>query len=1183
MSSRYLFEYVRDKYGVDLKNDLSVKMPSVLKDEDGNLNIFTGDGTTKLAEYLKDSKILNMFNQDGTLVGRILGENGDYLFVELNQDGSIKLDDQGNPILVSMRQLKLQAVNTDRKMGYIVTEEQDGTLGLNLGNSKLVGELSLGIEDYNQGKLVVARTVGDLVYLGTQEIDGQQVVAQNLTAASLNHMDLVCGDIEYRTNPVTGVKETYIKSAGGVRISRGVIDPETGEYVVDEHGEMVRSEFGVYDENNLTGGIVIDKINHDETQMKIGASHIDIEGIDVHVSAQDLADFGVWTDSNRNQKIGLVVQKINSGDVASMISGSAIYIGGDPTKDLNTKVTAIDRELNNKGISITRIDTQVTAIGGDLTAAQANIAQNGESITALNTDVVSITGRLEAAEATIGRIDANYINAEYLTSKHTIAAGDLSARHFYIDTGIDSEMGSYDLRNCIAYARITEDGNGLYTLHFYKSTGGEITMPSGYNLTFSKAASDSNIYLDGSWSGGKITVVGKSVTTGSVVVTGFDRTLIDDQAPQNADGSAYTAGPIAYIPVRARYGSATPYAYQNTGFRATAKLDTMSVTSNGLHTYTPTSGKIGAYQVNVNVAPDNPVTKSVTISGNVYTPGSIRVASKVSGGTVGSYKSLSFSSGIYTIPNSTNNHCVAVKDGSTIVGLYSVETMYSDAVAEGENNIKADAQAAKTWYPTNSTQTIISAGKYISGAQKVGAVTYDVDASKILSGTTIKIGNSSNSVAVAEIHGTYTPTTALALPVTKSVTISGNVYTPGSVQVASKADDGTVGSYKSLSFSSGTYTIPNSTNNHCVAVKDGSTIVGLYSVETMYSNAKQEGKDEITANSRAESTWYTNKNDRTIAAGTYIAGTQTIKGVKTANISAGNIKYNVTVTVGDEGSATRISNVKGTFTSVFSDGQTGAAAAQILSGYSGYVNGKEVKGSITVKGATTYNTKGTDDRTIAGPICFTEGFTLKGVVVRNLTEANVKYGVRVRVGDANLSNRTADVTGTFTSVVSSGQTKAAAAQIRSGYSAFVDGEEVKGTMASQAAKTWYPTNSTQTIISAGKYISGAQKVGAVTYVADASKILSGTTIKIGNSSNSVAVAEIHGTYTPPSSTPSASNILIGNTQYNVGQPSGVSSYTDLDSITTLLRNPNNKRGFIYFKATISGGTGAKWYRFSTPE
>lgn len=73
------------------------------------------------------------------------------------------------------------------------------------------------------------------------------------------------------------------------------------------------------------------------------------------------------------------------------------------------------------------------------------------------------------------------------------------------------------------------------------------------------------------------------------------------------------------------------------------------------------------------------------------------------------------------------------------------------------------------------------------------------------------------------------------------------------------------------------------------------------------------------------------------------------RGVRTSGISAGNIKYGEVVQVGDAASPTRLLNVTGTFTgtSTVSSGQTAATAAEILEGYSAWVNGEEVQGTAT--------------------------------------------------------------------------------------------------------------------------------------------------------------------------------------------------------------------------------------------
>ena len=225
--------------------------------------------------------------------------------------------------------------------------------------------------------------------------------------------------------------------------------------------------------------------------------------------------------------------------------------------------------------------------------------------------------------------------------------------------------------------------------------------------------------------------------------------------------------------------------------------------------------------------------------------------------------------------------------------------------------------------------------------------------------------------------------------------------------------------------------------------------------------------------SKAAATYNTSASNQTIAAGQYLSGAQTIRAVTTSGISAGNIKYGATVKVGDAGSATRIANVAGTYTSVLSSGQTAATAAQILSGYSAFVNGSnEIKGSIASKAAATFNTSASD-RTIAAGQYLSGAQTIKAVTTSGISAANIRYGATVKVGDANSATRIANVAGTYTSVLSDGQTAMAAAQLLTGYSGFVNGgSEIKGSMANKGGSSTTWKNFETDFI--GSYTSGEQ-------------------------------------------------------------------------------------------------------------
>ena len=68
--------------------------------------------------------------------------------------------------------------------------------------------------------------------------------------------------------------------------------------------------------------------------------------------------------------------------------------------------------------------------------------------------------------------------------------------------------------------------------------------------------------------------------------------------------------------------------------------------------------------------------------------------------------------------------------------------------------------------------------------------------------------------------------------------------------------------------------------------------------------------------------------------------------------------------------------------------------------------------NLTTKAAATYNTS-TADQTIASNRWLTGVQTIKSVTTSNLTAANIKSGVTVKVGDANNASRITQVTGTY--------------------------------------------------------------------------------------------------------------------------------------------------------------------------
>lgn len=117
----------------------------------------------------------------------------------------------------------------------------------------------------------------------------------------------------------------------------------------------------------------------------------------------------------------------------------------------------------------------------------------------------------------------------------------------------------------------------------------------------------------------------------------------------------------------------------------------------------------------------------------------------------------------------------------------------------------------------------------------------------------------------------------------------------------------------------------------------------ILSGHSAYDNAGNLIVGTIT--SKTAATYYPSSSDQTISSGQYLGGAQTIKAVTTTNVSAANIKYGVTVEVGDSADSDRVASVTGTFTTT-PTGKNAITAATVRSGYSGFVNGAQVDGTM---------------------------------------------------------------------------------------------------------------------------------------------------------------------------------------------------------------------------------------------
>lgn len=284
-------------------------------------------------------------------------------------------------------------------------------------------------------------------------------------------------------------------------------------------------------------------------------------------------------------------------------------------------------------------------------------------------------------------------------------------------------------------------------------------------------------------------------------------------------------------------------------------------------------------------------------------------------------------------------------------GWITDETSYATGAItiSGTKTSQLTSKGTGTYYPSTADQTIASQ-QWLVSAQTFKSVTYTgLTASNIVSGVTVKIGDTGNASRILQVTGTAstggTDTTDATLTsgdqmlsaytayangtkytgtiVTKSsadVTANGSqVTTPSgyySQAVTKSVDAGSVTipltnvaitTFPAITSSTGAVTVSFSTSRSVTP-----TVVSGYVSQVASGSVSVSGTGTLNLATQVAQTLYPSTADQTIASYRWLVGTQTIKSVVTTNLSASNIVSGVTIQVGDSGNASRIAQVIGT-------------------------------------------------------------------------------------------------------------------------------------------------------------------------------------------------------------------------------------------------------------------------------
>jgi len=267
----------------------------------------------------------------------------------------------------------------------------------------------------------------------------------------------------------------------------------------------------------------------------------------------------------------------------------------------------------------------------------------------------------------------------------------------------------------------------------------------------------------------------------SVTVEAISSTYIGSDIPTRTSSDMSVVGRTVVAPAGFYASPSSAQVAQGTAGTPTATKGTVSNHSISVTpSVTNTAGYISGSTIN---------GTAVTVDASELVSGTYNVTSS---GTkdVTNYASASVPAGTATAPSTITGTSATVSTGTNTLTLTktvsvtpSVTTAgYVSSGTAGNSSVSLTAsvttQAAQTIHPSTSDQTIAS-GRYLTGAQTIKAVTTsNLSASNILSGVTIKVGDSSDDDCVASVTGNVTFQTyytGSSAP-SSSLGVNGDIY-----------------------------------------------------------------------------------------------------------------------------------------------------------------------------------------------------------------------------------------------------------------------------------------------------------------------------------------------------------------------------------------------------------------------
>lgn len=252
-----------------------------------------------------------------------------------------------------------------------------------------------------------------------------------------DHITGVCGDFKIEIDPSTGERRLVIKSGGGIRILRN------------------STEFGLFDEDNLTAGILVGKINDPNNPNKVLGTKVDITADQVNVGST--SNVAAWMDSKDidiNNLRGLIADKATIYDVEAYLISSH-FVSSELAKIDNIAVNSISASNN----VICSGEIRGATVNG---ATALSIANN-----AFSNVIVSASVSGDGKTLTLTPLTGNPVTFNKAASQSVSLSGAWSGGSFTVTTNPNVGSISTHLTNTGHWG---SSGSGEDPNHYYYTT-----------------------------------------------------------------------------------------------------------------------------------------------------------------------------------------------------------------------------------------------------------------------------------------------------------------------------------------------------------------------------------------------------------------------------------------------------------------------------------------------------------------------------------------------------------------------------------------------------------------------------------------------------------------------------------------------------------------------------------------